>query len=684
MRRGGRRCAPRDRTHTPRCPELRLLLLLLRAVRRRAHFPPPNPGGKFQFPVGQALRKLVSVPGMSKQSRRPRPVQLRNLLGGMALALALLLPAASASAWVKEAAPVQDGSIFQPEASMTVLPDGTARYLARGAAVEGKQTNRLVVRPPAGPSAFAAPFPAAIGQDDGFTGFLFLSPPDGSGNQLVVRKTSPFGVGFLSAAGDTAAVVPQPTHQITQVDVAPNGSAAAIVSNNSEASLRFRLPGAGSSFDAPRTLDRAGNNRSYGVAVTVDPDGGVFVIYRTEEAASLLQAYAPPGEDFKAPEPIDVDSLTLNLTAFRYGQSSDGHGVFAWDESTGGDTNSEEAWAMTRAPGGLLGDKKPIATARAGGLVAVTGAGATDDGSSYVTYLDSGPISCSNNYRFGGSVLAVKSAAGEWTKLNEPTTGNARGTIEAISTSGNAVGVLTSRLAYPSDICTDKDPTSTLEVQLGAGASLGAAQTVASENITAGGSSTIVRPVGFAVNASSAAALLVNEPQSAANNSLPFLYYEGGAPVTPPPPPAKGTEPPKAPGKIKLSGKRLIVRASKTAFETSCVRLPSEGSKLFCTVGADLLLEQKPGGGKAKSSAAKGKVKQKAIASAKPVKVLVGKTGKVTLKLNKLGKQKLGAAKRAGLKVTLKVTIKRAGYATNTIEKKVKLVAGKAKGKSNK
>lgn len=622
---------------------------------------------------------------MPRPSSHPRPVQLRHLLGGVISALALLLPAASASAWVKEAAPVQDGSIFQPQASMTVLPDGTTRYLAKGADVGGDQTNRLVVRPPAGPAAFASPFPAALGQDDGFTGFLFLSPPDGSGNQLVVRETDPFAVGFLSAAGDTAGAPVQLTDQVTQVDMSPNGSAAAIVSDNSQASLRFRLPGAGSSFDAPRTLDRAGNMWSYGFAVTVDPDGGVFVIYETAQAAVLLQAYAPPGEDFEPPVPVDVDSLTLNLSAFRYGQSDNGHGVFAWDESTGGDTNSEEAWTMTRAPGGLLGDKKLIATARPGGLVTVTGAGATDDGSSYVTYLDSGPISCGNGYRFGGSVLAVKGAVGEWTKLNEPTTGNARSTVEAISTAGNAVGVVTSRLAYPNDICTDKDPTSTLEVQLGAGSSLGAAQTVAAEGITAGSSSTIVRPRGFAVNAGGAAALLAMEPLDAANNQVPYLYYQGGAPVAPPPPPPapEGTKPPKAPGKIKLSGKKLIARASKTPFEAQCQRLPGEGSKLFCSISALLYLEEKLGGKKARVSASR-KPKLKVIASAKPVKVPVGKTKTITLKLNKLGKRKLAAARKSGLPVRLKVTIKRQGYATNTIEKKVKLVAGKAKGKGKK
>lgn len=619
---------------------------------------------------------------MPKLSSLPRPSKLRSVLWGVVLALALLVPAASASAWVKEAAPVQDGSIFQPEVSMTVLPDGTARYLAKGADVGGDQTNRLVVRPPAGPAAFASPFPAAIGQDDGFTGFLSLSPADAAGNQLVVRESSPFAVGFLNAASNTGAAIAEPVNQVTAIDLAPSGEAAAIVSTGSEAFLRFRPAGPDGRFDTPRELDRAGNDRSYGVAVTVDPDGGVFVIYETEQSEVLLQAYAPPGKDFNDPVPVDIDDLTLNLSAFRYGQSSNGHGVFVWDESTGGDTNSEEAWSMTRAPGGLLGDKKKIATARAGGLVAVQHAGITDDGTSYVTYLDSGPISCPNNYRFGGGVLARKGAGGEWAKLNEPTTGNERSTIEAIVTSGNAVGIVTSRLHYPSNICTDKDPTSTVEVQLGAGASLGAVETIAGETITSGGGSTIVRPVGFGVNAGGGAALLVNEPQSAANNSLPFIYYQAGAPVTPPPPPK---EPLKAPGKIRISGKTLTARASKTPFKFECQRLPEErGSTLVCSVSAILYLESKLGGKKARLSAAasaKKKPKLKVIATAKPVKVPVGKTKEITLRLNKLGKTALADAKKAGLKVRLKVTVKRDGYETNTLEKKLKLVAGKTKSK---
>ena len=88
---------------------------------------------------------------------------------------------------------------------MTALPDGTARYLAEGTDVGGDRTNRLVVLSPAGPAAFASPFPAALGQADGFTGILYPSPPDASGNQLGVRKTSQFAVGFLAAVSDTGA-----------------------------------------------------------------------------------------------------------------------------------------------------------------------------------------------------------------------------------------------------------------------------------------------------------------------------------------------------------------------------------------------------------------------------------------------------------------------------------------------
>lgn len=616
---------------------------------------------------------------MPKLSSRPRPSNLRSVFGGVVVALALLVPA-SASAWVKEAAPAI-GAFGQDNSSLSVLPDGSTRWIGSFGS-KNPYTNQLIVRPPAGPLALASPFPAPFSQDDS-ADVLFLSPQDAGGNQLVVREQSPYASGWLAANGDPAAVAVSPIEQVIAIDLAPSGEAAAIISTGSNGAVRFRPAGPGGTWDAPRPLDSAGNMFTYGYAITVDPDGGIFIIYKTAQSPVLLQAYAPPGKPFGAPQQIDVDSLTLSLTAYRYGASSNGHGVFAWDESTEGDTNSEQLWAMTRAPGGLLGDKKLIATARTGGLVTAHIAAATDDGAAYVSYLDSGPIACPNNTRFGGSVLAVKSGGGEWTKLNVPTTGNERSDIQAIRTAGNAVGVVTSRSHYPANICSDKDLTSELEVQLGQGASLGPAEVIASEKILASDRSTIVGQKGFAINAGGAAAVLVSEPQSVANDQAQFLYYQGGAPVGPPAP----SKPLPAPGKIRISGQKLVVRKNKASFEASCQRLPGEGSKLFCSVDALLAIEEKLGGGKARPSAVastkKGKkAKLKVIATAKTVKIPVGKTKTVTLTLNKLGKKKLAAAKKAGLKATLKVTFKRAGYATNTIEKKVKLVAGKAKPKA--
>jgi len=623
---------------------------------------------------------LISVRDMPNLSSLPRPSKLRSVLWGVVLVLVLLVPAASASAWVKEAAPAL-GAFGQDNSSLSVLPDGSTRWIG-SIGSKNPYSNQLIVRPPAGPVGLASPFPTAFGQDDS-ADILFLSPQDASGNQLVIREESPYASGFLAANGDPAAVAVSPIEQVIAIDLAPSGEAAALISTGSQGAVRFRPAGPGGAWDSPRPLDNAGNMFSYGYAITVDPDGGIFIIYKTAQEPVLLQAYAPPGKPFGAPQQIDIDDLALNLSAYRYGASSNGHGVFAWDESTGGDTNSEELWAMTRAPGGLLGDKKLVATARAGGLVTVSSAAATDDGSGYVNFLDAGPISClNNNYRFGGSVLAAKPGGGEWSKLNTPSTGNDRMTIEAIKTEGNAVGVLASRLAYPSNICTDKDPSSSIEIQLGQGASLGPAQTIASETITGGGSSTIERPRGFAVNAGGAAAALISEPIDTANNQVHNLYYQAGVPVGPPTPPDK---PLPAPGKILISGKKLVVRTGKTSFKASCQRLPGEGSKLFCSVSALLAIEEKLGGGKKRvarvAAAKKGKLKLKTIATAKPVKIPVGKTKEITLTLNKLGKKKLAAAKKAGLSVRLKVTFKRQGYATNTLEKKLKLVAGKTKGK---
>lgn len=617
---------------------------------------------------------------------------LRSVSLGVIFALAMLLPAASAFGWAREAAPGV-GAVFQSGSSLTVLPDGSARYLA----ATGKSpsyANQPVVRPTGGPVAMAAPFPAALGQGSSES-ILRLSPDDAAGNQLVIREASPFGVGFLAAGGDPAAVSAAPTLQVTQIDVALSGEAAAILSGGSEASVAFRPAGPAATFDTPRPLDRAGKMRSYGVGITIDPDGGVFVIYRTEQPGSaILQAYAPPGGDFGAPQLVDVPTSAIGLSAFRYGQSTDGHGVFTWDESTGGDSNSEVAWALTRAPGGLLGGKAQVATARSGGLVSVSSATATDDGTAYVDYLDAGPISCPNNYRYGGSVLAVKGpGSGEWSKLNAPSTGNERTEIASLASAGNAVGVLTIQTNYPNDICADKDPASSASVQLGRGASLGAPQTIASESITSGSYSTIVRPRGFAVNAFGAAAVLLNEPQDAANNSAPFLYYEGmkgdpGPPTVDPGPGGSGTQtdpghtpvtakpPLPAPGKIKLSGNKLTARGGEIPFEASCTRLPGHGAQVFCSVAAILIEQEKRRGA---ASALASSAKPRVLAVAKTTKVPGGKSKTVVLKLTKLGKQQLAAAKGAGLSATLKVTIARAGYTPNTIERKLKVVSGKAK-----
>lgn len=56
------------------------------------------------------------------------------------LAAALLLPAAGASAWVREAAPGV-GTVFQSGSSLSVLPDGTVRYIA----AKGKLKGRVAV-----------------------------------------------------------------------------------------------------------------------------------------------------------------------------------------------------------------------------------------------------------------------------------------------------------------------------------------------------------------------------------------------------------------------------------------------------------------------------------------------------------------------------------------------------------
>jgi hypothetical protein len=628
-------------------------------------------------------------------SRRLVPA---SVLGTAVLALSLLLPA-SASAWVREAAPTIDSSIIQPDSSMTVLPDGSGRYLMLGAAgsVRG---NRLVVRPPAGPAAFVAPFPAVFGEYSSFD-FLFLSPADAAGNQLAVREASPFGVAFLAPGADPAAATVEPTRQITQIDVAPSGEAAAIMSENSEAYVSFRAAGPAGRFDTPRRLDRAGNMRSYGIGITIDPDGGVLVVYRTEQSQAVLQTYAPPGGAFGAPQQVDVPATAIS--GVRYGQSTNGHALLAWSEDVRGDTNSDQVWVVSRQPGGLLTGRAMVAEAAPGRLVTAHIAAVTDDGTAYLSYLDANPVSgCpSNNDGDGGSVLAVRGGGGSWAKLNEPTRWPQREDVQAISTVGNAVGAMTLRTTDNGARCADTDATSAIDVRLGQGAALGAPVAVASESITGVRNGTLVRPYGFAVNATGGALLLTNEPLDAASRGW-FLYAEGmsggGGPAPGPGGPGPGDGPGRplpAPGRVTFGGAKLVARGGEIPFEASCVRLPGEGSRLFCSIGAILLeQERRRGGGRAAAahvSAARARGRRGArgrrvapprvLAVARAVRVPVGTTRRIAAKLTRAGRRLLRAAGRRGLPVTIRVTIVRAGYAPRTIERRLTLVAGRARGR---
>lgn len=616
-------------------------------------------------------------------------------LGAAILALSLLIPAAGASAWVRETAPTIEAGIIQPDNGMTVLPDGTGRYLMLGAAAGSVRTNQLVVRPPAGPAAFASPFPSVLGQYTSFD-FLMLSPADAAGNQLVVREADPFGVAFLAPGADPAAATIEPTEHITQIDVAPSGEAAAITSDNSEAYVSFRAAGPAGRFDAPRRLDRAGNMRSYGVGITIDPDGGVFVVYRTEQSQALvLQAYAPPGGAFGAPQQIDVP--TSGISDLRYGQSTNGHGVLAWSEDVRGDTNDDQLWVVSRQPGGLLGDRTRVAEATPGRLVTAHLAAVTDDGTQYVSYLDANPVSgcLNNNDGDGGSVLAVRGGgSGSWAKLNEPTSWPQREDVQAISTAGNAVGVMALRTTDNGARCADTDPVSQVDVRLGQGASLGAPTTVASESMTDVRNVSLVRPRGFAVNAAGAALMLTNEPLDATTIGW-FLYSEGMA--VPAPAPRPGDTPVRplpAPGRVTFGGAKLVARGGEVSFEASCTRLPGEGSRLFCSIGAILReQERRRGGGRAAAAhvaaarARRGRgrsrraARPKVLAVVRAVRVPVGSTRTISAKLNGVGRRLLRAAGRRGLPVTLTVTIERAGYAPRTIQRNVKLVAGRARAR---
>jgi hypothetical protein len=621
-----------------------------------------------------------------------------------AVAVALAVVAAlapSAAAWgPREEAPTLNTSIIQPDSSMVLRDDGSAAYLARGLDVGSDDATQLVVRSPGGPAAFASPFPSGFGQYS-TTSNLFLTAPDAAGNLLVVRQPNPGGVALLTPGADPAGVtvVPQ-ADRISHVDLAPSGEAAAIVGGGSTAGVSFRATGPNASFDARRELDRLGQMRSYGLGVTLDADGGVFVVYRTEQAAGILQAYAPPGGDFGAPVQIDAPAAPNDVASFAYVQSTNGRGMLVWSENVSDNSNRDQVWAATRQPGGLLGAKSLVVQKTAANrLVDVTSAGITDDGTQYVGILDADPVSgCPGNADLDrGGVIAKRSGSGPWELTREQGAWPNTSSIGRIATAGNRVGVIVDLDDDSGARCETTDAASRVQVRLGQGGSLGGPVTVASDSVShPSGNALSVQ--GFAVNSAGNAILLTSEPQSGSDRKR-FLYFHqdgGGAPIGPPlvpapgpgpgPDPGPSTKPLPAPGKINLSGKKLIARDGEVPFEASCARL-GPGDRVYCRIDA-ILLEQVKREAKARGAAKpkKGKSKRKAkqpkpkiLARGRLAKLAAGKTGTVELKLNAVGGKRLKKA-RKGVPATLRVTIRK-GATVTTVERKVTLKAGKAKKK---
>ncbi len=622
---------------------------------------------------------------MNPSPPRPLATLARRLavLGGVIAVGAAFAP--SASAWgPREAAPVLDPSIIQPDAQLRLRDDGSAVYLARGVNVASDAQSQLVVRPPAGPAAFASPFAGGFGQYS-TTGLLLMSPLDAFGNLLAIRQASPYDAAFLAPGANPAAIAVEATPaRVSHIDVAPSGEAAAIVGGGSTASVSFRPAGPAGRFDAPRLLDLGGNDRSYGIGITIDPDGGVFVVYRTEQERSVLQAYAPPGGNFGAPQLVDIPTTTMASAGWEpiFAQSTNGRGMLVWSESIGGDNNPEQVWAAVRAPGGLLGPKSLVAEVPVGNRGASeSAAGITDDGSQYIAYQDYVPVSgCEGNKdTHSGTVLATRSG-GEWSRMAEPGTwpNNSQTSGGGIVTAGNRVGIVVRRSVDTGSRCQDSEGASSLTVRLGQGGALGAPVTIVSESDKGS-----VGTDGFAVNAAGHAIVLSDEKQNDGNYKR-FLYvHQGDGPAPPPPAPSK---PLPAPGKIKLSGKTLVARGGEIPFEASCIKA-GPGDKTYCSIVAIALEQVKRDKAKAKGSAAKpkkGKGKKKAakpkvLARAKQVRIRAGKTGTVKLKLNKTGAKKL--KKTGKIPMTLQVTIRKPGAKTLTIERKVTLKAGKAKKK---
>lgn len=626
--------------------------------------------------------------------RRSLPALL-VLIGALIFGLAV---AAKAQAqWSRESLAI-DGSQFSVDHELRLLPDGTAVMFA---STDGSNAPLRLLRRPVGGKATVAPaFPTSIASKSSSDDLRF-SQPDAAGNLLIYRaKSGDHGSALLGPTASPGTLSLAPHNQITALSMSQSGAAAAIMSTGSDAHVSFRPAGTASTFDALRPLDKMGNQRSYSAGITLDPDGGVFVVYQTQQGSGLFQTYAPPGGDFGPASllPVPEESIESGGMEKQYAQSTNGHVIFTWSEYQQSGANWKvRAYAMIRKPGGLLGPKKLIASAveGSGKTASVTSQGITDDGTAFAAILESDmntrcPVT--NIDGDSGMALAILAPGGaSWTRIQGQKTWPKRTDFGPIVTAGNMVAV--GRLDT-----TDSGPrcesglgtTSSVSVHRGKGASVGSAELLNSQDTV---NQNIVRIQGLAVNAVGQVSAMTRAPSSP--SFAWFLHSHDARYDADPDMPSQIL---KSPGRIKISGKTLVATRYRVALPTVCVTA-GPGDKVACVVNANItsaheaLARVKGAISTASASAKKAakkkgkrgkKVKRQVSLGKVKARVAPGKTKRIVIKLNAKAKKALKRVKV--IPVTLKVTITKRGANKRVITRKMKLRAAvpkkKARGKS--
>lgn len=596
-------------------------------------------------------------------------------------ASAALLPATAhaAAALHVEALPSGVRTAADLEDARTAVLDNSGNLLV-DMYTSGK--GRWAVRPPGGPlgAPQGFPQPSIIGD--------WPSPAtmslDSAGNAIAY-----FGAFWTYRPAGAASVwgpVTQATGNDRLVDVAmaPTGEALGVFKNGDAIKLAFRPAGAGAAFD----LDNAttinpspGDTSTTPVALTIDPDGGADLLYRSEHTGSriYLETRRPAGGAFQTPVQYDWPQTA----SLRFSRAPDGTAAIS------GWTGYNTAFAAVRPPGGAFAARQTIETAPTDGelglyqpVLALSGGRAvTAVTHSHIYNQCTGGAGSTSGWTLHGydpqlGWTTLSSGADTWPQLSS---------VVGMAGSGTTIAFVTSELSGTGDRCAS---TFARTLTLHTGTLAGGLQTFTLG--TSEGDANRVPSLTFvAAGPQGAAAAGFTFLGGAAPDPLEHVaVYEdaaapaggGGTPAgggtTPPsvgadpgvagtltPPPGAGavlpTTHPTAPPKVTLTGP-IGIRENVAPLPFSCP--PQEPGTCLLAI---TLLGVRPHGSASTAAKAKTIVLGKATASVKP-----GKRKIINIKLSRAGRAFVKPHRTATTTLTVIVTI--AGRKT-TITKHVKL-----------